>query len=380
MIIIALWIIIGEQLSGASANAYINARLTTLRTPIAGRVSFEQSTLGARIEPQEIVASVQDDRSDVVRRDDLTLERALQAAEISRLEKQMVDIAAFRTRMEERLISYREARIRQITIQLDHARARLDLLREAGTLDQRDARLAEILDEEGQRTRGEPLTYPLAVDYATQRVEILENALQAAEADSVFLGDGYNDAPYAEQRMNELDQRETEVRTLLQEARARLRARDRRLEQARTTGAQMAGAALTADTDSLLWEIRASTGEIVQRGDPIATLADCQSLIVSLSVTENVYNTLRLGQAAVFRPSGSSRTFDATVSRLAGSGADTIYRDLAVAPGPRHLERFDVTLIVPGLAEDSQLDCAIGRTGRVFFDTRPLDWLRGLSG
>jgi hypothetical protein len=49
-----------------------------------------------------------------------------------------------------------------------------------------------------------------------------------------------------------------------------------------------------------------------------------------------------------------------------------------VAPSARHLERFDVAVAVPGLQEDPELACAIGRTGRVFFDARPLDWLRGL--
>ena len=70
----------------------------------------------------------------------------------------------------------------------------------------------------------------------------------------------------------------------------------------------------------------------------------------------------------------------ANLARLAGSGAETVYRNLAVAPSQRHLQRYDVAVDVPGLAEDAGLACAIGRTGRVFFAARPLDWLRGLIG
>lgn len=43
------------------------------------------------------------------------------------------------------------------------------------------------------------------------------------------------------------------------------------------------------------------------------------------------------------------------------------------ATGP---ERYDVTLSVPGLRDDPEFNCAIGRTGRVVFDVRPLDWIR----
>jgi hypothetical protein len=68
------------------------------------------------------------------------------------------------------------------------------------------------------------------------------------------------------------------------------------------------------------------------------------------------------------------------VTRVAGSGASTVYKNLAIAPSERHLERFDVTLEVQALKQDPSLGCLIGRTGRVFFEERPLDWLRRIWG
>jgi len=128
--------------------------------------------------------------------------------------------------------------------------------------------------------------------------------------------------------------------------------------------------------DGLIWEVLAADGEQIQRGDPVLHLVDCSSTMVSLSVSESVYNTLEPGQVAGFRATGASRVLDATVSRLAGAGAATVYRSLAVAPSQKHLERYDVTLLVNGLRDLPELSCAIGRTGRVFFDRRPLDLLR----
>jgi hypothetical protein len=101
-------------------------------------------------------------------------------------------------------------------------------------------------------------------------------------------------------------------------------------------------------------------------------------VVVSLSVTEGVYNSLKIGDPAVFRLSGDGRNLPATVLRLAGSGAETIYQNLAVAPSQKHLERHDVTLLVPALRTEPSLYCIIGRSGRAFFDRRPLDAFRDL--
>jgi hypothetical protein len=70
--------------------------------------------------------------------------------------------------------------------------------------------------------------------------------------------------------------------------------------------------------------------------------------------------------------------YDGTITRIAGAGAETIYRNLAVAPSIRHLERYDIALLVPELRENTELRCTVGQTGRVFFDTRPLDRMRSL--
>jgi hypothetical protein len=61
---------------------------------------------------------------------------------------------------------------------------------------------------------------------------------------------------------------------------------------------------------------------------------------------------------------------------LGGSGAAGLYSTLAIGPSPEHLTRFDVALSVPELAGDSELSCAVGRTGRVVFTGGPLSDIR----
>jgi hypothetical protein len=107
-------------------------------------------------------------------------------------------------------------------------------------------------------------------------------------------------------------------------------------------------------------------------------LVDCTTTIVTASVRESVYNRLKIGDAVQFRLLDDGRVFDGVVARLAGSGAETIYRSLAVGPSAEHLKRFDVAINVPALAAAPDLACAVGRTGRAVFAGRPLDGLRRL--
>jgi multidrug resistance efflux pump len=126
----------------------------------------------------------------------------------------------------------------------------------------------------------------------------------------------------------------------------------------------------------MAWDFLVDDGEYARRGQDLVKLVDCRSLVVTASVTEALYDSLSIGTAVQFRLFGDDRIFDGTITRLGGSGASTLYANLAVGPSAEHLERFDVTVNVPELANQPDLSCAIGRTGRVIFTSGPLATLR----
>lgn len=154
----------------------------------------------------------------------------------------------------------------------------------------------------------------------------------------------------------------------------------RRIDQERIRAGRAATTAVTAPVRGIVWENLVASGVMVQRGDALLRLADCDTTFVTLSVTQSVFNRLKIGSEAVFRFDGTSEVMSGTVARLAGTSAASFYNTLAVAPSQSHLERADVLLQVPDLAAYADRGCAIGRTGRVFFEARPLDWLRNLFG
>jgi len=290
VILLALWVIIGEQITGVSSDAVVNARLSTVRAPIAGTLDMPMRPFGMSIRADDELATLNDPLADKVRYNDLRMERAFAAAEV------------------ERLVAFG----------------------------------ADQVPADAEQINSDP--------------EVLANR-----------------APRTNTRVGN-----SELAVYLTEARSRLEAIDVRLVGEDARLALLSNASLTAPSDGLLWEILADDGEVVQRGQDILKLMLCDTALVTLSVPVNVYNRLRVGQSAKFRLDGTEALYDGTITRIAGSGAETIYRNLAVAPSIKHLERYDIALLVPELRENSTLRCTVGQTGRVFFEARPLDRMRDL--
>ena len=377
-IILALWVIVGEQMSGATADAVVNAPIVTVRATVAGNLTVPARQLGARVTQGEVLASLKDPVVDRVRLDDLLMEMRLEEAARTQIEALLAETEAVRQALIERTQIFRERRLEELRTRLSHAEARLAILEGGATLaDETQQQLLAAVEDDIGRLPGEPRLDALVLDHARERVEVLQIALQAAE-ENVFLGDGYNDAPNAEQRAVELSSEIAALQTQLAEAEERVAALRERVDRERVRVNSLTGGELQSPVTGILWEILEADGVNVQRGDPLLRLVDCRATMVTASVTERVYNSLSVGDAARFRLGGSSTVYDATVARLAGSGAQTIYRNLAVAPSQRHLERYDVALIVPQLAQLESEGCMIGRTGRAFFEARPMDGLRRL--
>jgi multidrug resistance efflux pump len=377
-IILALWIIVGEQMSGATADAVVNAPVITMRATVAGNLTVPARQLGARVTQGEVLASIEDPVVDRVRLDDLLMEARLEEAARAQIAALLAETEAVRGTLMKRTQVFRDRRLEELRTRLSHAEARLAILEAGGAPEDETQQQVLAAFEEGiDRLPGEPRMDALVLDHARERVEVLRIALQAAE-ENVFLGDGYNDAPNAEQHSVELSSEIAALQTRLTEAEERVAALRERVDRERRRVNSLTGGELQSPVTGLLWEVLEADGVNVQRGDPLLRLVDCRATMVTASVTERIYNSLSVGDAARFRLGGSSTVYDATVARLAGSGAETVYRHLAIAPSQRHLERFDVALIVPQLAQRGAEGCMIGRTGRAFFDGRPLDGLRRL--
>lgn len=372
VIIGALYIIVAEQMAGASGDAVVNAPVITLRTPIAGTLDLTALAPGAAVRTGEPVAEIRDARADRVRLNDLLLERDLALAEANRLRARHGELEAQAETLERRSDAYRAARREELSA-TPGARPAAD----AGLYDGDKIAAAAEPGAEAAAVPGEPAPEPEAGE-DTGAATSLRGVQRAAAKRDVFLDDSAGPVWTHDLRRLDAGLALAAADADLKAAQARVSAYENRIDRERIRVNALAAATVSSPVDGIVWERLAAEGTALQQGDPFLRIANCGEVVVTLSVTENVYNTLETGDTATFRFTGERGTLSGTVTRLAGAGAATVYREMAVAPDQKHLERYDVSLILPELRTGREEGCMIGRTGRVFFDDRPLNVLRRL--
>ncbi|MBC7820982.1 MAG: HlyD family efflux transporter periplasmic adaptor subunit [Planctomycetaceae bacterium] len=381
----AAYVIVGEQVAGVSADAVVNAQLLTLRAPIDGQVSLRLRELGTRLTAGELVATLTDPRPDETRLIDLQRGAEQVSVELVRLRDLEFGLESVRALYERQADEYRGGRTQQIEARLAEARANLEAtlarLRETDATLRRSNELSRtgfqsIADFNKARSSQE--VGMQEVQGARDRMRFLTIEINAAR-NGTFIGDSYNDAPHSMQRLQEVVQRLSEIAVDRMDRERRLDALRKQVEEERVRAARFREARISAPAGSTLWEIMTSNGEYVRRAQDVVRLVDCSTTMVTASVRESLYNRLKVGDGAQFKLQGDAQTYEGTITRLAGSGAETIYRNLAIGASAEHLKRFDVALLFPDLITDGRNSCAVGRTGKVVFASRPLDTWRQLT-
>jgi len=378
-LVAGLYIVVGEHLAGVSANATVNARLTTIRAPIDGKLDFAYGKIGSVIRRRERLGEIHNDRADTSRLSDLSSRRARLKTEIRKIKKQQADTRAAREALFSQVASYKRGRIDQLRARIDEAVARVEAAearqKEALRAYERARQLRERGVQSTAKLEEAESNYEVAVkdtEAARQRKAFLEVELNAARQ-GTFLGDSYNDAPYSQQRIKQLDLRLKELEAEHDSLRRQKTQLERQLDVERVRHARLSRAELVAPVNGVIWDFLANSGETVRKGQDLLRVVDCDTVMITAGVSERLYNGLKRGDEAQFRLRGGERAYRANVARLAGSGAGGRYGKLAVAAGPKALERYDVLLKVPDLAFKRDTGCMVGRTGRVVFSDSPLN-------
>lgn len=354
VIVGALWVIVSEQMAGASADAVLNAQIAEVRTPILGTVRDSDIGLGAMVASGVSLATVIDPVPDDTRLEDLILQRDLAHVRRKAIESRQVALSEELNSFRRRVDVYSSVSREDLSARLAEARERLRLMTEA---------------EVGYD--------PIDLSRAREEAVSLQIDLEGVEQ-GVFIRGGYNDSPHAEQKALEIASNQEALSAELDGVMSEIAALTRRIDTERVRVGRQSAVALSSPVDGIVWERLAVNGAYVTPGSTVLRLVDCSNTFVTLSVTQTVFNRLYPGATATFRFDQSGEVLTGTVARLAGTSAAGFYGSLAVAPSQRHLERADVMLTLPDLQNYPDLRCAIGRTGRVFFEVRPLDWLRNL--
>jgi hypothetical protein len=393
VLVFAVWVPARQLFQVASAEAVVNAQIVTLRAPIEGTVAVDIGIPGIGVELGQStdLLRILNPRADLFR-----LNEASQAVAASLDEQARIaaDLRSRRTQQEEltqQVEDFRLARIDYLTALLvipagptiilgdrdervPFLRARLGQINPEG-----DAAL--IYDEQlmaavsaFQSTRGmieDGIVGPKTIAMLNGEFdpEPVKGHAAVIELDAlrrgVFIGDSYNDRPSSAQRLDILA---IEIAALESEL-AISAARHERLVESeareRAWVEQMSSAAITAPVDGRVWEVLTAPGEQVVVGQELVRMLDCANPLVTAAVSEAVYNQLIVGMAASFTFREGGEPMMGEVVQLTGFAAAPA--NLAITPSALRAESYRVTVAVPAIAEGE--GCAVGRTGRVVFDT-----------
>ena len=352
-IILALWIIIGEQITGASSNAYVNAKITTVRSPIDGIVTTSLGSLGSRFAEGEILATINDQlfHEHV---DDLLLQQSNKLSELTNLNRLLKNTNAEIATLETYFNQYQVTTMIKINIAIAGLEERIKLLSGVGTVQNK-----------------------IELSLAKETLKINQEILSGLR-DKIFTGGG-NDILY-QLKVKLLDSKvyRSDILTKLELNEEMLSSLELNIKLEKDRIFKNSNAIIKNQSDAVLWEALVTDGESIMKGQELFKLVLCNNAVVTLSVDANVYNRLKIGQFAKFYPDNKDMIYEGKISRLAGARSSTIYRALAIKPSLKNEDRFDVMLSLPELNKDFQSSCKLGGTGRVFFDNRPLDWFRQL--
>ncbi len=177
LIAFAPFVIFGEQLAGASADAFVNARLTTTRAPIAGTLRLQAPVLGSRIRRGDTLGEIADPLVDSVRLSDLVTEQAKNEAETAQISATLISVEGSIELLQTRAQTYRAERTRQLEAQLGASNATADASKAQLSLYRQMLQRSTQLSSRGVETTG-------SLEQAQSRVEVaqkeLENALLPA--------------------------------------------------------------------------------------------------------------------------------------------------------------------------------------------------------
>ena len=362
------WSPLKALLVPTSVEAVVNARLATLRSPIEGYVEEAPPPAlqwrGQDAAPVLVIANPDADRAALtsVRREVADAEDRIA---INAGEQQAVAAA----------LAALDAQVQQFQ---DSRRASVDL-RIAGLSAEADAASANAAEAEAQWKRALKLraagVTPRALEERAETearagaLAARSAALKVAEAQveaqalakGAFVGDSFNDTPSSDQAARELRLR---LATLQAQAStlARTKARlEGELAVESADYARRSRALLSLPVSGRVFEALITRGERVVKGQELMRVLDCQSAIVSANVEESVYNRLRVGEKASFKPADGGAAAAGEIVNLTGANAAPgVY---AISPANLRKSPFYVSIALP----QGQSDCAVGRTGTVTF-------------
>jgi multidrug resistance efflux pump len=372
-----------------SLDGTVNAAIAIVAAPIEGTVTNNPPKIGTFLPAGDELVGIRNDR--IVRTAEGQIEADLSAAKerLKAVHEQVVKLTELKQELQNRLREYQEASIRNITQEIAVREHRISSAAAQQKSADADLVRKERLGVTGivagssvEQARAASVTAENEGNIARTELDRLRQQLDAVKR-GVFVGEGRNDVPYSQQRMDEVTIQLADVQFRERDLEARIVQLEAQYEQERTRNRTLRYALVRMPFDGVVWRTNVVEGSSVIAGNELAQVLDCRDLFVDILVSEVASDEIYPGRQAEIRLLGRSESLSGIVVSVRGSAA--VVDEAALAAKPPQSRGKDARIRVSLPESDIHTDyanfCQVGRAVQVRFSSRafPLKhWLQAL--
>lgn len=382
IVFVAIIVIVPSLFVEQSFNAIINARTISIHTPVEGTVSYFKKEVGDPVKAKEYVALIKNIRLNASFRRELEVEKNSLEDRVRGINQHLAELRGLRNQLNEKLQntkSFENSRVdKQIQEQEYELAAQRNILAGLELLFAKQTyltRSGSVSTTEYENTKHAVMASKNRISALESRIGALKIEKQALAKD-VFLGEGRNDVPYTQQKIDELtvtistvSNGKLEHERRIKEIQQQMFSEDDRLTLNRT-------AELISPVNGLIWKKMFPDGSEVTIGTEIAQVVDCGRLFLEVEVNENSLGKIEMGTEVKYRLRNTEKWLTGKIMGKSGSGRTLTDTSLAAE---LFLERTQAKIMVQVKPEELDPDprnyCHIGRKVEV---TMPRTWTTGI--
>lgn len=386
--LIAAVVLVPAVASFQSINAIVNTHYVTIKSPIEGALHDFSKMPGQPIEQGEALVRISNARFKESAVNEMEVEQKTLAERSLGLQQHLKNLQQLQKELQNRVSVHRSHEFLRLEEQLAQAlaekKAQQSLIREQQLLAQRNALL--LKENFISSAQNEAAQYALEVtqsrlDIFQARIRLLETEKQALQR-FVYLGEGRNDVPYTQQRLDEVRLQITDVAARLHENEQRSSDVQLQIRKERDNMAVSREVTMHSPSKGVLWRKFGSNGTEVVMGTDLAHVITCDNLFLDVAVPESSLESFEIGKPVQYRLMGSAKWLVGHIHAVTGSGNNL--QDVTLVAQLQR-EKKDARIFVK--IQSSDLDkpeenlCFAGRKVdvKVPREWRPSVWLSRVS-
>jgi multidrug resistance efflux pump len=374
LIAAGLWAFSPYVTNEVGDEAYVNAPLIRISSPIAGVAAADLPAPGSYIAAARTARLVTARSVDSDALGALLTQQSALAAGLELAERQLAELAGVDRGLALRAGSYKTAEVARLVSGTQAARADA----RACAAEAREAELQDVrvraLAAKGfaanatvERAQAAVATFHAQCDALDARAAASASEAVAAR-DGLYLANGSSDTPYLVQQRDRILLRRQELETVVADARARLAEFDARIAAERQKIARATEYAAALPAGSIVWSVGTSPGSSVAPGTSLLDLADCTRRYVEVTLPERDIERLVPGQPVKVRLIGADRWQVGHVVRTRGAAAQRDAAMVAANVADHDAHALTVEVALPAApASAASRRCDVGRLAEVRF-------------